>query len=864
MTQTLKRKSQRRSCGRKRQRCTAAEPPKAPRLNEEQAAFVEAAICLSLTLIAGAGSGKTTTIVQRILRLVQAGVSVLVFSHANKTVDEIKGRLKGYNLDVDVLTMHKYCISLMHKAKIKVPYSMDAVMQEAAQAFDEDRLDAFQSHVIIDEANDLSSEQNRIVYSLWRRGHHITLVGDMMQSIYGFHGSSPRFFKSFEDELPPECRFKLCTNFRSENSRIVDLANAIACDDIEAGAAVFMRSRPGAMEGAKPELAPFRGEQELHDACLAYIRDLKSREGGRSASIMVLAHDNFMLGALHHHLMAHGIAAVLHSSQRSQEFRRIPERLRRGGVVQLLTIHGAKGGEADHVLLLSGKDRGDEKEEEGDNGSESRRLLYVACTRAKSTLKIFYGDSLAAKTGVQPCRWLSNAWELMDTGSSRKFNSGASGRVREGKKVLYVTEIMRENGAEGHYDYFAELDCTDPASFFCDEILDLEDTDDSGECIAKQAPKAYELGLEKFMGQLFENHAMNVFDRRGLTQLAGQLVERVCKVHVNGEVWDFFQSSEGKLWWERQGRKVLWHLYQECLDVTHTETGEIYQDLPKFVQSHFTHALNSVDFKYKGYRPIKDYFCARVLKEHRRLQAPGSRLPGFEDFFRTFYGSWDGGGNERFSLRPTLSEAFEAAVAVAEGSAAARDLCLFTALNLCWEPEIRQNDQPEAWQPLLHLAQSPTSQVHLSPEDLMLSAKAHAQIQHDGARIMAMLGVIQGLQMPNRVAFACRAEYGDHELSARGTVNGKSDVMFESGPLEIKAVKMSLRAEHAAQALWYCCAAASQHAYLWDVYRRRLLVWTAPDRPAEYLQACIRAYLKYNSPPGGPKRVWPQRIALNP
>ena len=854
----LKRKLRLRSCGGKRQRCAAA-PAQPPKLNAEQKAFVEAAIHVSLSLIAGAGSGKTTTIVQRILGLIQAGVSVLGFSHANKTVDEIKSRLKGYDLDVDVLTMHKYCISLMHKAKIKVPYSMDAVMQEAAQAFEEGRLDAFQSHIIIDEANDLSLEQNRIVHALWECGHHITLVGDMMQSIYGFHGSSPLFFKHFEDLLPRECRFKLCTNFRSENSRIVDLANAIACDDIDGGTAVFMQPRPGAFQGTKPELVLFRGTPELHVACLAHIKDLKSRDKGRAASIMVLAHDNFMLGELHHYLMAQGVAAVLHSNQRSQEFRRIPERLRHGGVVQLLTIHGAKGGEADHVLLLSGRDRGDDKEEEGDNGSESRRLLYVACTRAKSTLKIFYGDSSAAKEGVQPCRWLSSAWDLMDTGISRKFSSGAGGRGSDGKTTLYVTELMRENGAEGHYDYFASLGSEDPASFFCDEIRDLEDTDDTGECIAKQAPKAYELGLEKFMGQLFENHAMNVFDRRGLSQLAGQLVARVCKVCVNSEVWNFFEGSDGKLWWERQGRKVLWHLYQECLDAHHTESGEIYQELPKFVQSHFTHALNSIAFKYKGFEPIKNYFCALVLKEHRRLEAPGSRLLGFEHFFRTFYAAWD---RSEGLLRPTLSAAFEAAVAVSAGSAKARDLCLFTALNLCWEPQIKQKEKPEAWQPLLHLAQSPKSQVHLSPEDLMLSNKAHAQIQHDGVRIMAMLGAIKGLQMPNRVAFACRADYGDLELRAHGSVDGRCDVMFEQGPLEIKAVKMSLRAEHAAQALWYCCAAGLQHAYLWDVYRRRLLIWTAPDRPAEYMLACIRAYLKYNAPPGAPKRVWPQKVRL--
>lgn len=849
-----------RSRGNKKRRASVAEPPPAATLNAEQQAFVVAQVWASLCLIAGAGSGKTTTIIQRILHLVKEGVSVLVFSHANKTVDEIKSRLKGHALDVDVMTMHKYCISLMHKAKIKVPYSMDAVMLEAAQAFEEGRLDAFESHIIIDEANDLSLEQNRIVYALWNNGHHITLVGDMMQSIYGFHGSSPRFFKSFQDLLPSACRFQLRTNFRSKNSRIVDVANAIAGDDIDSGTAVCMQSRDDAFLGPRPMLVPFRGAKELYDACLAHIRELKSSDAGRGESIMILAHDNYMLGALHHHLMANKVAAVLHSSQRSQEFRRIPEHLRCSGVVQLLTIHGAKGGEANHVLLLSGKDRGEEKEAEGAEGSESRRLLYVACTRAKLTLKIFYGDCNPEKI-CQPCRWLSSAWDLLDVGASQKFSSGSCSQANEGQKALYVTELMKENGAEGHYDYFAVSDETDRSSFFCDQILDLEDTDDIGECIAKQAPKAYQLGLEMFLGQLFENHAMNVFDRSGLTQLASQLVQRACKMFVNGEVWSFFAGPEGQLWWQRQGRNVLLHVHQKLLG-THENFGEIYLDLPKFVQSHFTHALNFPGDKYRGFEPVKLRFRMHVWEEHNRVLAPDAHLPEFQNFFRRYYDKWDAVDNG--SLRPMLCEAFEAAVAVSEGSADARDLCLFTALSLCWEPEIKQKDKPEAWQALLHLAQPQTSQVHLNPEDLMLSDKAHTQIQHDGAQIMALLGAVKGLQMPNRVAFACRADYGDQDLNAHGTVSGRCDVMFEQGPLEIKAVKMNLQVEHAAQALWYCCAAASEKAYLWDVYRRRLLIWTAPEQPTEYVQSCLRAYLKYSPPPGSPKKIWPQKVRLAP
>lgn len=856
-------------CGgsRPKKRLRKAGKPHPPsleaQLNAEQIAFVEAEVYASLALKAGAGSGKTEVLARRIRRLLREGASVLVFSHANKTVDEIKRRLRGHALDVEVLTMHKYCISLMHRAGRAVPHSMDAVMLEAADAFEAGLLDAFQSHVIVDEANDLSAAQNRIIYALWHGGHHVTLVGDMMQSIYGFQGSSPTFFKRFEELLPPACRFQLRTNFRSRNSRLVELANAVACDDIAAGTAVCMLPCPDAAPGAKPALTPFCGGAELHAACLAHIRQLRAqRADGEAESVMVLAHDNCALGALHHYLMVHRVEAALYDSKRSEEFRRVPERLKHGGVVQLLTVHGAKGGEADHVLLLTGHDRGDAQEAEGDEGSESRRMLYVACTRAKLTLRVFYGDA-GSDRPRQPCRWLSSAWHLLEAAAAQKFSSAARSYARKGRAELCVTTLMQENGAEGHYDYFASADDAAHAQLFCDEILDLEDTDDAGEPIEKQAPRAYELGLEKFMGLLFENHALNVFDRGRLTQLATDLLARASCLAVNQVAWSFFHSDAGRQWWRQQGWAALLHLHEECLGESHTDCGEIYLQLPRDVQSSFTSALNSAKEKLEGFAPLRAHLCARLAKERARLlRAPAAGVPDFRLFFRPWYDHWDKSHKER--LRPTLAAAFEAAVRVAEGSEAAQDLCLFTALGLCWEPEIKKKDQPTAWQPLLHLAQLPTSKVQLRPEDLALSAKACAQIQHDGARVVALLGAVQGLQTGNRVAFACRADYGDQDLSARGVVLGRCDATFARGPLEIKAVKLRLGVEHAAQALWYCCATASAHAFLWDVYRRRLLVWRAPDRPAEYLQACLSAYLKYNAPPDAPKKIWPQRVTLGP
>jgi len=68
--------------------------------------------------------------------------------------------------------------------------------------------------------------------------------------------------------------------------------------------------------------------------------------------------------------------------RRGQSLRGVPR-------IRLSTIHGAKGGEADHVLLLSDLSTRF-MEEQDTNPDDINRLLYVGITRTKKTLHIVY------------------------------------------------------------------------------------------------------------------------------------------------------------------------------------------------------------------------------------------------------------------------------------------------------------------------------------------------------------------------------------------------------------------------------------------------------------------------------------------
>ena len=841
-------------------------------LDDEQRRFVDAPLDASYALAAGAGSGKTHTMVARILRLVSEERAVLVFSHANKTVDELRERLEDQGVAkgaVDVVTMHSYCISRLCRAGRARVHDFDELIEQAADAFEAAELECFHSHVIVDEANDLSTDQNRIVRALFRRGHHVVMTGDLMQSIYGFQGSSPTHFRAFAELLPESHRLQLGTNYRSRNSNLVTFANALAVDDIHEGVAVQMRLRPDAAPGARPELFAVRDSDQLGELVLKRVSLLHRAHPGET--IMVLAHDNDNIGAVFTHLMANGVQAALHSSKRSQEFRRLPERARTGGVVQLLTIHGAKGGEADHVVLLTAHDHGE--------SCESRRTMYVACTRAKRTLQLCFVREQRNGEQVQPCRWLNATWELLDKAPYvRPYALPRVTRERQAGQQVNVTDLFKNGGAVGFHDYYerrrvGRLEAAGPTAphpLYADEVVDLEDGDGLGEPIAAQAALAYQFGLELFMGKLFELHAALVFDPAGTRGAAEALVRQVCRLAVNQDVMQFAQSPEGRLWWNARGHDVLRLLLTLMQEADGRDerggrddgvlVAQVLESLPRVdMRQPVQSALNHWKIKFSGYEALGEVF--RDFLNYELVQAPLLPQPApFETFFRPWHKYWD---NARPLARSTHQEAFRAAWRIAEGGESGRDLCLLAALQCCWEPQLRSHrPDPAAWQALLHLSQPRGSLVRISPERLMLSERATEQLRHDAQRILDLLGPSRGMQTSNAVPFRCRLYFGDMTLAAAGVVAGRADVSFDGGSLEIKAVKRQIEPEHAGQAIWYACVAGERRAWLWDIYRRSLLVWHTPDDPQEFQRSCLSAYLRHNAPPGGQERVWPQRISF--
>lgn len=85
---------------------------------------------------------------------------------------------------------------------------------------------AVYSHINVDEAQDTSLVQHRIIQQLAQKSGNLFLVGDEDQSIYGFRGAFPDALLRFEEDHPDALVLKMERNYRS-TGEIVKAANRL-------------------------------------------------------------------------------------------------------------------------------------------------------------------------------------------------------------------------------------------------------------------------------------------------------------------------------------------------------------------------------------------------------------------------------------------------------------------------------------------------------------------------------------------------------------------------------------------------------------------------------------------------------------
>ena len=272
-------------------------------------------------ILAGAGSGKTTVLINRINHMISnckiTPWSILTITFTNKAANEIKERLANTigedAKDIWASTFHSMCVRILRRDAEKIGYKSGFTIYDSADsntlikecikeigyndkdfpskmvlsvissakdklitpamflheytgdfrmekigrlyeryqqklksfnAFDyddlimqtvkllennEDVLDYYQhrfKYIMVDEYQDTSHSQYRLIYNLAKAHHNICVVGDDDQSIYKFRGADISNILDFEKQFKDTKIIKLEQNYRSTQP-ILDAANAV-------------------------------------------------------------------------------------------------------------------------------------------------------------------------------------------------------------------------------------------------------------------------------------------------------------------------------------------------------------------------------------------------------------------------------------------------------------------------------------------------------------------------------------------------------------------------------------------------------------------------------------------------------------
>lgn len=262
-----------------------AAPAPELQLNQEQQAAVLAPQT-AVSVIAGPGTGKTKTLVARVIHLIEdCGISpaeITAVTFTNQAAGEMRARLEAHfgkkrSLKrLTIGTFHSICLNLLSKdgpitvldefearavaeeilAKLPISPSPRRLLQEisrhkngilpleearlltpalleaytqalreyGALDYDDLLLEALQRsegekpprafrHLLVDELQDINDLQYRLIRA-WA-GEDLFVIGDPLQSIYGFRGADIHCFDRFYQDYPQALRIRLTKNYRS-------------------------------------------------------------------------------------------------------------------------------------------------------------------------------------------------------------------------------------------------------------------------------------------------------------------------------------------------------------------------------------------------------------------------------------------------------------------------------------------------------------------------------------------------------------------------------------------------------------------------------------------------------------------------
>ena len=215
----------------------------------DQREVIEADVSRRMIINAGPGTGKTWTLIEKIINLVDVQEvdpeTILVLCFSKAAVEVVKNRLKKADEErvsevinlVDVRTFDSFASQVLYWVKDESEYDNLQYYDIGKLSYDE-RINLFTStitdlpelmeqccHLFVDEVQDLVKERARMVLAIIRNipeSSGVTLLGDACQSIYDYQAGNDRmtskqFYSVMANDMPKFAYYTFTRNYRQED-----------------------------------------------------------------------------------------------------------------------------------------------------------------------------------------------------------------------------------------------------------------------------------------------------------------------------------------------------------------------------------------------------------------------------------------------------------------------------------------------------------------------------------------------------------------------------------------------------------------------------------------------------------------------
>lgn len=342
-------------------------------LNESQKQAVETSEP-EVLVIAGAGSGKTRVIIERIRFLLAQGVpeeDIIAVTFTNYAAQEMRQRIPEATQQLFLGTMH----SLANKELVAKGVDTSSAIQREDFEYLIKAATTLKGktpirYLLVDEFQDLCTEEYLFLRSF--EIQNFFAVGDDWQNIYTFKGANVElFFNAVKDR---NCKkYFLNENYRSGEGIIRFAETFLTGISRKCHKKVIVKSK--------------------HKGNVCYtdyqstVRQISQEKN--FSDWFILARTNRELSYIAQILSEYHIPYFTFKKGDSS-FEEVQHFLE-SNTVKVLTIHAAKGLESKNVLVIGAKEWNDEE----------KRLCYVAATRAAENLHWCYGIKKPRRTSTK-------------------------------------------------------------------------------------------------------------------------------------------------------------------------------------------------------------------------------------------------------------------------------------------------------------------------------------------------------------------------------------------------------------------------------------------------------------------------------